>query len=429
MIVKNEQKNIGRCLASLRDKVDEIVIIDTGSFDRTKWIINEQTPCATKVGDMPWTDDFSAARNESLRHATSDFILWIDADEELRELKAGAFRRVIEGLAADIDGLYLRVWCPSEANSTTPPLFADQFRLFRNHIGFRFEGRIHEQLVIDRERHIGDTGEVVIYHHGYIPDGDLLERKSERNLRILTKAIEEEPNNPAHHYYLGKHLAVDGKWAKAAEALHVAIDLWWELEQRDIGYAPGMFSTLAYCYIQMEMYQAALGVLGDTPEWLHSSELLYCAGMAALELGFHTDVEVHLKKAQEPAMLKATGMDPGTNTWRPLLGLVRLYALQGKRDKAEEAAREAQKIAPNEPQVLAVMNEFNQQRGTITFNGTSLAPPEREVFDLRFKQRLPFKIEMEMHPIPGVQAGVEVELSLSPEVQAIWDRLVAEKVA
>src|SRR5262249_14796822 len=82
MIVKNEEHNLPDCLQSIADLVDEIVIADTGSTDRTKEIA---AAFGAKVIDFPWVDSFAAARNESLRHTTGDYVLWLDADDRLDE--------------------------------------------------------------------------------------------------------------------------------------------------------------------------------------------------------------------------------------------------------------------------------------------------------------------------------------------------------
>src|SRR6478736_8097581 len=80
MIVRDEEQNLEACLAPIADLFDEIVIVDTGSTDGTKEIARRFTP---HVHDFPWCDDFSAARNESLKYATGDWIFWLDADDRL----------------------------------------------------------------------------------------------------------------------------------------------------------------------------------------------------------------------------------------------------------------------------------------------------------------------------------------------------------
>jgi glycosyltransferase involved in cell wall biosynthesis len=78
MIVKNEAATLGHCLASVRDLVDEIIVVDTRSSDNTKDIAGQH---GARVFDLPWPDSFATARNEFLRHANGQWVLWLDADE------------------------------------------------------------------------------------------------------------------------------------------------------------------------------------------------------------------------------------------------------------------------------------------------------------------------------------------------------------
>jgi glycosyltransferase involved in cell wall biosynthesis len=80
IIVKNGAPTLGDCLSSVRDMVDEIIVVDTGSSDNTKDIAHQHN---AKVFDFPWCDSFAAARNESIRRASGDWIFWLDSDEYL----------------------------------------------------------------------------------------------------------------------------------------------------------------------------------------------------------------------------------------------------------------------------------------------------------------------------------------------------------
>ena len=93
MIVKNEEDVLGRCLDSVADLVDEIVIVDTGSTDRTREIAARFTD---QIFDFPWQDDFAAARNESFAHATMDYCMWLDADDVLLEEDREKFLDMID---------------------------------------------------------------------------------------------------------------------------------------------------------------------------------------------------------------------------------------------------------------------------------------------------------------------------------------------
>ena len=82
MIVKDEEENLPRLLTSIKGLADEVIVVDTGSKDNTVRIAKD---FGAKVYHFPWCDDFSAARNESLKYATKDFILWLDGDDEVKE--------------------------------------------------------------------------------------------------------------------------------------------------------------------------------------------------------------------------------------------------------------------------------------------------------------------------------------------------------
>jgi hypothetical protein len=94
MIVKNEAATLGRCLASVRDLVDEIIVVDTGSSDNTKDIARQYD---AGIFDLPWPDSFAAARNESIRHASGQWLLWLDADEYFDDAQRSKLRQLISG--------------------------------------------------------------------------------------------------------------------------------------------------------------------------------------------------------------------------------------------------------------------------------------------------------------------------------------------
>src|SRR5262249_58698262 len=143
MIVKDEEANLPACLDSAVDLVDEVVVVDTGSADNTRAVAARY---GARVVDFAWCDSFAAARNESLRHATGDWVLWLDADDRLDEanrLKLGSLLRSLP----DEDAAYL-------LRSQTPPdpitgtvVLVDQAKLFRLRPDVRFEYRVHEQIV------------------------------------------------------------------------------------------------------------------------------------------------------------------------------------------------------------------------------------------------------------------------------------------
>src|ERR1051325_6086585 len=95
MIVKDEEANLAECLAGVADLVDEMIVVDTGSTDRTKVVAASRR---ARVFDFPWVDSFAAARNESIRHATGDWIFWMDADDRIDEANRQKLRNLFAQL-------------------------------------------------------------------------------------------------------------------------------------------------------------------------------------------------------------------------------------------------------------------------------------------------------------------------------------------
>ena len=178
MIVKNEEENLGRCLKSLQGIVDEMIVVDTGSEDKTVEIARE---FGAKVYDFKWTGDFSEARNYSFSLASCDYIYAADADEELDEDNRQRFiqlKKDIEELDIDIVQMY---YC-NQLSFRTVYNYDRELRpkLFRRVRSFRWEDPIHEQVVIEP---VICNSEVEIIHRPK-------ESHAQRDLASFRRAVE-----------------------------------------------------------------------------------------------------------------------------------------------------------------------------------------------------------------------------------------------
>ena len=209
MIVKDEEKFLEKCIKSVLPIVDEIIIVDTGSVDKTKDIARKFN---AKIVDFKWIDDFSAAKNESLKHATKEWILLLDADEVIAERDLDKIKKLI--LNEDVDGYKLiqrnysnsfkGVSCENDAyieskgyRSYIPSTLV---RLFRNK-GYKFQNKIHELIedsIEQKKERISDSG--IPIHHFKDENND----KIKMYLRIGKKQIELTPNNPKPYYEVAK---------------------------------------------------------------------------------------------------------------------------------------------------------------------------------------------------------------------------------
>lgn len=144
LIVRNEQDTLERCLASVRDIVDEIVLVDTGSTDRTKEIAYRWT---SKVIDYEWNDHFAEARNFAFSQAAKDYILWLDADDVLMPEDRKAFLQLKQTLDPSIDAVSMLYHCDFD-NHGNPAMTVRRFRLVKRVKNFQWQGAVHEDLEV-----------------------------------------------------------------------------------------------------------------------------------------------------------------------------------------------------------------------------------------------------------------------------------------
>ncbi len=142
MIVRDEEDVLGRCLDSVKDLVDEIIIVDTGSHDRTKEIARQYTE---KIFDFPWIDDFSAARNFSFDKASCAYCMWLDADDILLQEDRERFKELKEELAPEVKVVMMPYHVGfDETGQLTFSYYRE--RLVKNYRGMRWKGPVHEVI-------------------------------------------------------------------------------------------------------------------------------------------------------------------------------------------------------------------------------------------------------------------------------------------
>lgn len=200
-ITKNEEKNIEKSLASIKAAADEILVVDTGSQDKTKAIALSY---GAKVYDYEWHDDFSAARNYAIERATGDYILFIDADEYIAAGGCSNLRQVLERNQKHAALLMKRYDIDKNENDILGEIFV--LRAFKQQASLRYQGRIHEELrdngnVIE-DIAVIDPKDLILYHTGY--EAAVNKSKAERNLRILKQELAETDNPGRLYMYLAE---------------------------------------------------------------------------------------------------------------------------------------------------------------------------------------------------------------------------------
>jgi tetratricopeptide (TPR) repeat protein len=190
LIVRDAEALLPRCLESIAGLVGEVIVVDTGSKDATASLARS---LGCRVHTFAWADDFSAARNESLRHATGRWVLSLDADEYFDEPDRRKLRDLLAGLRDA--AAYLFTQRSLLANGS--PLDLPHTRLFRNHPAIRWQYRVHEQIApaVTRLGHPIHPTDIVLQHSGY-EDPRLHRGKVERNARLLELDRRERPHDP-----------------------------------------------------------------------------------------------------------------------------------------------------------------------------------------------------------------------------------------
>jgi hypothetical protein len=216
LIVRDEAAHVGDCLRSLAGLVDEAVVVDTGSRDDTAALARA---AGARVFESRWRGSFAAARNESLRHARGDWILYLDADE-----------RVVTGVRHELEGVLSDpqlAACTVAFRPVTGYTRYRERRLFRRHPAIRFEGVIHETIGPSLARLAAEglrigSSDVAIDHLGY--DGDL-GRKHRRNVPLLRRRLAGDPLHVYSWHDLGCALEALGEEAEAEACWRRAVDI------------------------------------------------------------------------------------------------------------------------------------------------------------------------------------------------------------
>lgn len=222
MIVKNEEKLLPQCLKSIKDYVDEIVIVDTGSTDNTVSIAES---FGARIYHHPWEYNFSKHRNQSFSYARGDWILVIDADEELLPGSGEELREAV--LAGnESDAIAVVVECAFDQGEARAQ--NNSIRIFRTRRGIQYEGRVHNYLIGVKK---ASCAPIHIFHHGYNLDKETRNRKFKRTTELLKKEIVEDPTNPRPHHFLGASYLSERMFREAAKEAMGAITLY---EKRNI---------------------------------------------------------------------------------------------------------------------------------------------------------------------------------------------------
>lgn len=210
MIVRDEEKNITRALASVSSIATEIVVADTGSVDGT---VRTAESLGARVVSIPWNDDFAEARNAALAHTTGDWVLILDADEAVSPELARDIDRLLKDSKVDAYLLPVMNVVDGRRVDRVPIV-----RLFRNKPAYRFTGRVHERIAdsIQAAGGVIKTIESGIEHYGYTTAENERKGRRQRNIRLLKKALQDQPESATNWHFLGMEYLIENELGMAS---------------------------------------------------------------------------------------------------------------------------------------------------------------------------------------------------------------------
>lgn len=367
MIVKDEEKYLERCLNSVKDLVDEMIIVDTGSKDRTLSIAEK---FGAIVKHYAWDDHFSNAKNYSLQFATKHWILLMDGDDEFCSEDKEKFIDLINN--SQKDGHYFKTLSFAGEKPGRDTVSNLNLRLLRNNQRYKFVGAIHEQIARVDEKidyHNFSTENIRVFHYGYLNQVAVEKNKRKRNIAIIEKELKEDPGNKFHLFNLGNEYYAMREKEKALSLYNEAYN---HLDFH-VGFAPKLVIRRIMCLEELGRHGEALAEIekGMTyfPNftdlefirgWIHFTDRRYTLAIDSfkrcLELG------------EPPIQLEFLN---GAGTFRPYQALGEIYYKFEDYEKALICFENSLKLNPNSRYILyriaKIFNRMYEEKKFVSY--------------------------------------------------------------
>ena len=331
IIAKNEEKHIEECCRHLAPYGFEIVLVDTGSTDRTVELAKQFTD---RIFHFDWCDDFSAAKNYAMEKASYDWILSIDCDEyiESTDLSALAAHMKSQPTAAG------RILIRNRFSENGQTAF-EQVRVSRfvNRRYFHFEGAVHEQLVpittqdetAPAVKYVYDAP-ITVLHVGYDGSEEEMRNKSKRNIGLLERELEMQGPDPYTYYQLGQSYRKLCDYEKAFYYfdLGLAMDV-----DPSLDYVQTMVESYGYTLMDLNRNQDALNLLGVYDEFAHRADFVFMMGLVFMNNGLFDESILEFRKA---TTIEEFAVD-GVNSYKAYYNIGVIYECTGHIAEAKDA--------------------------------------------------------------------------------------------
>lgn len=341
MIAKNEDHHIEECLKRLRPCRFEIIVVDTGSVDRTVEMAHKYTD---KVYHFAWCDDFSVARNFSIAQASNDWVLVIDCDEYLEKVNLADLEDLLGRNTRNV-GLLTR---------NNPYMVGSERSIMSERIGRLFnkkychyEGSIHEQ-VCTLDGHEPDTFNIPLtfYHEGYVAESEVRMRAT-RNIEMLLHDLQTKGPSSYLYFQLGQNYLSLQDMKQSATYYEKGLALQPDCES---AFLQRMVETYGYCLLSLEEYDKATDLLNHYKRFSDSADFVYLSGMIYLRKG-DTDNAI-------TAFKRATSLDSvsreGTNSYHANYNIGKIYDKKGDLELAMSYYMKCFNFEPAQKRIRAI---------------------------------------------------------------------------
>ena len=303
MIVKDEEKILENTLKALKDnEFNDIVIVDTGSTDKTMEIAKKYT---NKVYDYKWDNDFSRARNYSLTKTDNDLVLIVDADEVVENINKDELLSIIKSNKNMVGRIEIINTYVKNGNEFNYSEYVS--RLFDRNL-YEFKGKIHEQIV-SKDSNRGYNTYIIpvkVIHEGYNKEEVIRKDKINRNITLLKEMLKEDDKDTYVLYQLGKTYFMQGDYKEAIKYFTKALDF--DLDVR-LEYVQDMVESYGYALLNNEEYEKALDLTGVYEEFKCSCDFVFLIGNIYMNNGYYNEAIEEFKKATRYSTCKMKGIN------------------------------------------------------------------------------------------------------------------------
>lgn len=334
IIAKNEEKKIQKCLEALSALPAEIVIIDTGSTDRTKEIAAQYTQC---IYDFEWINDFSAARNYSIEMAQNEYVLILDCDEYIEDFDIHSIQAFIKEHPSSVGEITHRNLMGDENNQS---IYVDHLDRFFSKKCYHYESSIHEQICpLGNTKYESHPINITVLHDGYFGSAQDQYEKNLRNASMLLAELNNNPLDAYMNYQLGQTYFSMGDFEKAVQYYNIALN-------QPLNFSSPVAQSLVNgwinCLNELHRSEEALAILPHYNELSEYADFPLLMGHVYTNMGKYVEAtKEYLKAANTPKYHKE-----GANSYLPFYHIGIIYEALGDINMARLMFQKCGNYAP-----------------------------------------------------------------------------------